>query len=416
MDICRTIVSLLGHFYKDIDDKADGILPYAFHLVCENNDMDNFWTEKLADAYLGWALPIFSGCANIDSYFPADSFIKVNLKQPEEALKTIQTALNTPDFYQKHLPAIKVARERLLNEYNLFTVINNLIKKHQWDFSKKLENPIHINPQNGQKHMINRIIKTSYHFSGRVIRRLKNTRFYLPLYFKIANRNWSFFTDYHDNLGKKTMTQGYYSQRGQDWFIDQKIFPNKTDGIFLDVGANDPKDLSNTLYFEEKGWSGLAFEPQERLRKKWDTDRKTKCLPHLLGARDGEEVTFVEYDTDDWQNALSGVEGFAIEEGVNVDHMPKKRTTMKKRRLDKILQEQNILNIDFMSLDVEGFEMEVLQGINFQKINIDVIVVENDRTHMGDKTLRRFIKEQGYEHIARLSGDDIFRKIGAGKS
>ena len=244
----------------------------------------------------------------------------------------------------------------------------------------------------------------------KIIWRLKNLPFLLPLYFKVINADLSFFTDYYDKMGKKAIKNGYYGQRGQDWFVDQKIFSGKTDGVFLDVGANDPKELSNTLFFEEKGWTGLAFEPQERFRKKWEKDRKTVCLPHLLGAQDGEEVTFIEYDTDDWQNALSGVEGYAIEEGVNVENMPKTRTTLKKRRLDNILLEQKLINIDFMSLDVEGFEMEVLQGIDFNKINIDVIIVENDRSHLGDKTLRAFIKKQGYKHIARLSGDDVFRK------
>ena len=201
-------------------------------------------------------------------------------------------------------------------------------------------------------------------------------------------------------------------QRNTGWIevVCGCMFSGKSEGTFLDVGANDPKELSNTLFFEEKGWTGLAFEPQERFRNKWKSDRKTKCLPHLLGANDGEEVTFVEYDTDDWQNALSGVEGFALEEGVNVENMPKKRTTLTKRRLDNILIEQNLTDIDFMSLDVEGFEMEVLQGIDFSKINIDVIIVENDRTHFGDKGLRHFIKKQGYKHIARLSGDDVFKK------
>ncbi|MFK7840343.1 MAG: FkbM family methyltransferase [Bdellovibrionales bacterium] len=402
---------LLGRGFKEIDDKAQGIDPYAFHLICENNDIPNFWTEKLADAYLGYAFPVFSGCANLVDYFPEDSFISVDLTNPEQTLKTIKDLLDDPDFYKKRLNAIKESRQRVLNEYNVFAFIHNFIKDQNWVLEKSLENQIQITPQTPKSNPIKSIACKVCFKITKSLKRLKNFPYHLPLYFKMVNQNPDFFMDFYDRLGQKTMGQGYYSQRGQDWFLDNKIFSGKSDGIFLDVGANDPKELSNTLYFEEKGWTGLAFEPQERLRKKWTTDRKTECLPHLLGANDGEEVTFVEYDTSDWQNALSGVEGYAVEQGVNVDNMPKTRTKLLKRRLDNILIERELTHVDFMSLDVEGFEMEVLQGIDFSIFNIDVIVVENDRSHFGDKTLRKHIQKQGYDHIARLSGDDVFRKV-----
>lgn len=403
---------LLGRGYNEVDDKAEGIDPYAFHLVCENNDIDHFWTEKLADAYLGWAFPVFSGCANIGDYFPEDSYITVNLENPQETRDQIQKLLDDPDFFSARLPAIEHARTLVLDKYNLFAVINDTITGQKWNFDDVLKEPEYIHLQTTKENIFKRAIRKMKTLCAKVIHRLKNLPFLLPIYFKIINKDPDFFTDYYDSLGKKGMTEGYYGQRGQDWFLDQKIFNGKTGGVFLDVGANDPRELSNTLYFEEKGWTGLAFEPQERFRKKWETERKTKCLPHLLGATEGEEVTFIEYDTDDWQNALSGVEGYALETGANLENLDKKRSTLKKRRLDNALEEQNILNIDFMSLDVEGFEMEVLQGIDFKKINIEVIVVENDRSHLGDNTLRNYIKGKGYRHIARLSGDDVFKKVG----
>ncbi len=401
---------LLGRGYEEIDDKADGIKPYAFHLVCENNDTPNFWTEKLADAYLGWAFPIYSGCKNIGEYFPEESFIKIDLTNQELALKQIESLLNNQDFYQKRLGSIKIAREKVLNEYNLFALIDKTLTNQKWDMKEMLQYPEQIRPQTKQQPLEKRVIKKAKSTYKKAYYRLKNLPFLLPIYFKLINKNPTFFTDYHDRIGKQAIQSGYNGQRGQDWFLDQKIFNGKTNGFFLDIGANDPYELSNTLYFEKKGWNGLAFEPQKRFREAWKKKRRVECLPNLLGANDNEEVTFIEYDTDEWQNALSGVEGYAVETGINIQNIKSKKIQLKKSRLDTILKEKGIKHVDFMSLDVEGFEMEVLQGINFNAVNIDVIVVENDRSHLGDTKLRKFIKSQGYMHIARLSGDDVFKK------
>ena len=59
---------------------------------------------------------------------------------------------------------------------------------------------------------------------------------------------------------------GYYSQSGQDHFIDTFVLNRKTNGVFVDVGANDGVNLSNSYYFEEKrGWTGLCVEPNPLL-------------------------------------------------------------------------------------------------------------------------------------------------------
>lgn len=64
-DILGDDLDVFGRGFRPVSDKAEAIAPYAYHLVLENNYIDNFWTEKLADAWIGWALPLYLGAPNL---------------------------------------------------------------------------------------------------------------------------------------------------------------------------------------------------------------------------------------------------------------------------------------------------------------------------------------------------------------
>lgn len=108
-----------GRGFAPIEDKMDAILPYRFHLVLENSESPHYWTEKLADAYLGWAFPLYVGCDNLDEYFSSDAFVRLNPGDTEAAVARIEKMLDSnPD--PAELARIAEARERVLNNYNPF--------------------------------------------------------------------------------------------------------------------------------------------------------------------------------------------------------------------------------------------------------------------------------------------------------
>lgn len=113
---------IFGRGFRDIRDKSEAIRPFAYHLVLENNDIGHFWTEKTADAYLGWALPIFSGCAGLDAYFPADSFVPIDISRPEQAVSQLERLLEDAPYLAR-LDSISEARRRLLTDFNLFPIL-----------------------------------------------------------------------------------------------------------------------------------------------------------------------------------------------------------------------------------------------------------------------------------------------------
>jgi hypothetical protein len=107
--------------------KRDAILPYRYHIVLENSECPDYWTEKLADAYLGGAFPFYWGCTNIEKYFPTGSFVRIDIGNPSEALRTIRDTIAAGTF-ERALPLLEEARDLVLNRYNLFPTIVSLFR------------------------------------------------------------------------------------------------------------------------------------------------------------------------------------------------------------------------------------------------------------------------------------------------
>ncbi len=119
-------LDVFGYGMGHLDNKADAIDPYRYHLVSENHSCPHHWTEKLADAFLGYSLPIYFGCTNLEDYFPTDSYVLIDLKNYDASLARIRS-LTAEDGYEKRLPAIIEARRRVLADYSTFPQVAGLI-------------------------------------------------------------------------------------------------------------------------------------------------------------------------------------------------------------------------------------------------------------------------------------------------
>jgi hypothetical protein len=118
---------------RPLDDKAECLRDYRYHVAVENFVGEHHWTEKLADPFLGLALPFYYGCPNAEAYFPADSFIRIDIRDPAGALRIIRTAIANKE-YEKRLPALLEARRRVMFEHNLFAVAaREITRLHQPD-------------------------------------------------------------------------------------------------------------------------------------------------------------------------------------------------------------------------------------------------------------------------------------------
>ncbi len=119
------------HTSRPLDDKADCLRDYRYHIAIENFIGEHHWTEKLADSFLGLSLPFYYGCPNAEAYFPAESFIRIDIHDPAGALNIIRTAIANKE-YEKRLPALIQARRRVMFEHNLFAVAAREIARLHW--------------------------------------------------------------------------------------------------------------------------------------------------------------------------------------------------------------------------------------------------------------------------------------------
>jgi hypothetical protein len=124
-------LDVFGHGVKPMQDKAESLDNYRYHIAIENHRGLHHWTEKLADPFLGVALPFYSGCPNAGDYFPPESFIPIDINDPEGAAEIMLRAIRDDEYF-KRLPFILESRRLVLEKYNLFAVLSGEIE-HRFD-------------------------------------------------------------------------------------------------------------------------------------------------------------------------------------------------------------------------------------------------------------------------------------------
>ena len=120
--------TIYGDNYKgplDYDGKCKlrGLIDYEYSVVLENSQQTNYFTEKLADALLSWTVPLYWGCPNIIDLFPKNSYHVINTNH-DKPIDEIKELINKPI----DLEALGKARNLILEEYNIWEVINKKIK------------------------------------------------------------------------------------------------------------------------------------------------------------------------------------------------------------------------------------------------------------------------------------------------
>lgn len=127
-------LEIFGKGFNGFDDKWDVVAPYKYHIALENSSEPYYWTEKLADSFLGNAFTFYYGCPNVGEYFSENAYRAIDIHDPEGAIRIIDEAL-AGDFAGRYAEDVETAKQQVLDEYNIFP----MVIKHLQDMNPKAE-------------------------------------------------------------------------------------------------------------------------------------------------------------------------------------------------------------------------------------------------------------------------------------
>jgi FkbM family methyltransferase len=209
----------------------------------------------------------------------------------------------------------------------------------------------------------------------------------------------------------------YHSQSGQDQFLDQEIFRGYRRGVFVEVGAWDGVDLSNTAFFErERGWTGLAIEPLPDRYQQLVANRTCDALNVAISDTEGEsEFLAISGPT----SMLSGLvstydQRHVVRINREAAELGAEKTVLRvpTRRLDSIFREKGLTRIHYLSIDVEGAEFACLRSIDFNAEYIDVIGFENNYPDTLPAILE-YLKSKGYTELVKPTAECFMIRTGS---
>ena len=206
-----------------------------------------------------------------------------------------------------------------------------------------------------------------------------------------------------------------YSFNGVDLIVNY-IFKNKKEGFYLDIGAQHPISNNNTYILFKRGWKGINIDLDKKNIDLFKIARPDDFNLNYAISDSEKKVDLFFYHESSPINTLSKkVSNF---QKANVSQVKKIKT----KTLDKVLDEISLQHrIDYMNIDVEGYEEQVLKGFNINKFKPYVISIEyldlemnkleltnNDINNLLNSNLYQFFIKNDYYFVNWLHGDLIF--------
>ena len=189
----------------------------------------------------------------------------------------------------------------------------------------------------------------------------------------------------------------FYSQIGQDKWVLETVFPDVTDGFFLDIGSGDGTLLSNSRALEDRGWTGICIDPFPKNME----GRTCRVLKEVVFSETGKRVTFqasgdiggVADTLGKWKGQASGAPSVEL-------------TTI---TLADIFRGTRVpAFIHFVSLDIEGAELEALKGFPFDRYKIGALAVEHNEEEPKRSAIEALMRGHGYRKVHSWYQDDFY--------
>ena len=214
------------------------------------------------------------------------------------------------------------------------------------------------------------------------------------------------------------MKTQYFAEFDTDRFIRERYFPDFGYlGTMIEVGGATPEFLSLSKHFNLNGWRTIVIEPNPKFVA-LHRELGGEVYEYACSNEDRDDVPFQVVNwlgNDDYRSlditahsfsALSVKESYLKKHNyASVDNLPHTEIRVQVRRLDTIIRQINVEMIDFVSVDVEGWELEVMQGFSVDQFMPQVILLEN---YLHDEHYTEYMRSLGYQLDARLEYNYIY--------
>lgn len=200
-----------------------------------------------------------------------------------------------------------------------------------------------------------------------------------------------------------------YSQEGEDIVLEKIFGARQKNGFYVDVGAHHPSRYSNTFYFYRKGWRGINIDAMPGSMRIFDMTRPRDINIETAISDKDEILDFHTFD-----EPLLNSADIKLSESREKLFGEVKTYPVHARPLGTILEQYMPagIQIDFMSVDVEGLDLAVLMSNNWIKFRPKYVLVEilgHSIQSMTDTDIYRFLDDLGYEPLAKLIHTVIFK-------
>lgn len=188
-----------------------------------------------------------------------------------------------------------------------------------------------------------------------------------------------------------------------------EYFPEGYIGCFIDVGMSHPITYNNTFLLEVSGWEGICIEPNENYCSMSKNIRKN-VFEYACGKvnSDGEDFTIINISFGE-EGAVSSLK---VDQRLMDSHMHMinsiKKTKVRVRTLDTIIQESELCSkecIDFVSIDTENTELDVLKGFDLNRWKPKLMLIENN---FNEPYIEEYLKFFGYSKVKRYEVNDFY--------
>ena len=203
------------------------------------------------------------------------------------------------------------------------------------------------------------------------------------------------------------------SQFGEEKFI-LSFFDKKYRGKFLDIGCFHPTRHNNTYTMYKKGWNGINIDLNPLSIELFNFAR-TKDININAAISDNEENKRLYFvDELNTQNTLEANHLSFLKNHHNLKEEEISQQEIKTKKLDKILDSYNFNDIDFMNIDVEGHELNILNSIDFNKYRINFICIEmidhNDQAKLINEKLNIILEKNNYVLQKKIDFNFVYKK------